>query len=84
MRTIEVTRFGGPEVLQPREQAEPVPAAGQVVVDVAAVPLLWLDTALRSGKGREWFPVEPPYVPGNGVAGLCVHVSWRLSDTNSV
>jgi len=69
MRTIEVTRFGGPEVLQPREQAEPVPAAGQVVVDVAAVPLLWLDTALRSGKGREWFPVEPPYVPGNGVAG---------------
>jgi NADPH:quinone reductase len=69
MRTIEVTRFGGPEVLQLRERPEPVPAPGQVVVDVAAIPLLWLDTALRSGKGRDWFPVQPPYVPGNGVAG---------------
>jgi NADPH:quinone reductase len=69
MRTIEVTRFGGPEVLQLRERPEPVPAAGQVVVDVAAIPLLWLDTALRSGKGRDWFAVDPPYVPGSGVAG---------------
>jgi NADPH2:quinone reductase len=39
------------------------------VVDVAAIPLLWLDTALRSGKGRDWFPVKPPYVSCNGVAG---------------
>lgn len=69
VRTIEVTRFGGPDVLQLRERPEPVPAAGQVVVDVAAIPLLWLDSALRSGKGRDWFPLEPPYVPGNGVGG---------------
>ena len=69
MRTIEVTRFGGPEVLKLRERPDPVAGLGQVVVDVAAIPLLWLDTALRSGKGRNWFTVEPPYVPGNGVAG---------------
>ncbi len=36
---------------------------------MSAIPLLWLDTALRSGRGQDWFPVEPPYVPGNGVAG---------------
>ena len=69
MRTIEVTRFGGPEVLKLRERPDPVAGPGQVVIDVAAIPLLWLDTALRSGKGRDWFPLEPPYVPGNGVAG---------------
>ena len=69
MRVIEVTRFGGPEVLELREQPDPVAGPGQVVVDVAAIPLLWLDTALRSGKGRDWFAVEPPYVPGSGVAG---------------
>jgi NADPH:quinone reductase len=69
VRTIEVTRFGGPEVLELRERPDPVAGPGQVVVDVAAIPLLWLDTALRSGKGRDWFAVEPPYVPGNGVAG---------------
>jgi NADPH2:quinone reductase len=69
VRTIEVTRFGGPEVLQLRERPDPVAGPGQVVVDVAAIPLLWLDTALRSGKGRDWFPVTPPFVPGSGVAG---------------
>lgn len=69
MRTIEVTQFGGPEVLELRERPDPVAGPGQAVVDVAAIPLLWLDTALRSGKGRDWFPVAPPYRPGNGVAG---------------
>ncbi|MGO9956834.1 MAG: zinc-binding dehydrogenase [Solirubrobacteraceae bacterium] len=69
MRTIEVTRFGGPEVPKLRDRPDPVAGPGQVVVDVAAIPLLWLDTALRSGKGRDWFPVKPPYVPCNGVAG---------------
>lgn len=69
VRTIEVTRFGGPDVLELRERPDPVAGPGQVVVDVAAIPLLWLDTALRSGRGREWFPVKPPYVPGSGVAG---------------
>jgi NADPH2:quinone reductase len=67
--TIEVTRFGGPEVLELRERPDPVAGPGQVVVDVSAIPLLWLDTALRSGRGRDWFPVAPPYVPGSGVAG---------------
>ena len=69
VRTSEVTRFGGPEVLELRERPDPVAGPEQVVVDVAAIPLLWLDTALRSGKGRDWFPISPPYVPGNGVAG---------------
>jgi NADPH2:quinone reductase len=69
MRTIEVTRFGGPEVLELRERPDPVAGPGQAMVDVAAIPLLWLDTALRSGRGRNWFPVKPPYVPGSGVAG---------------
>jgi NADPH:quinone reductase len=82
VRTIEVTRFGGPEVLELRERPDPVAGSGQVVVDVAAIPLLWLDTALRSGKGRNWFAVEPPYVPGTGVAGTVsdtgpgVDVDW--------
>jgi NADPH:quinone reductase len=70
VRTIEVTRFGGPEVLRLRHRPDPVAGPGQVIVDVAAIPLLWLDTALRSGKGRDWFAVRPPYVPGNGVAGM--------------
>jgi NADPH:quinone reductase len=80
VRTIEVTRFGGPEVLKLREQPDPVAGPGEVVVDVAAIPLLWLDTALRSGKGRDWFPVRPPYVPGNGVAGTVSTIGAGVED----
>ena len=47
VRTIEVTRFGGPEVLELRERPDPVAGPGHVVVDVAAIPLLWLDTGPR-------------------------------------
>ena len=80
MRAIEVTRFGGPEVLELRERPDPVAGAGQVVVDVAAIPLLWLDTALRSGKGRDWFAVQPPYVPGSGVAGTVSATGAGVAD----
>lgn len=69
MRAVEVTRFGGPEVLTLRELPDPVAGPGQLVVDVAAVDVLFADARLRVGWGKEWFHVEPPYVPGNGVAG---------------
>ncbi|MGD0809245.1 MAG: zinc-binding dehydrogenase [Acidimicrobiales bacterium] len=69
MRVIEVTQFGGPEVLEVGKADEPVAGHGQVVVDVSDVPLLFVDTQIRSGKARDWFPTEPPYVPGAGVAG---------------
>ena len=69
MRVIEVTQFGGPEVLEVGEADEPVAGPGQVVVDVSDVPVLFVDTQIRSGSARDWFPTAPPYVPGAGVAG---------------
>ncbi|TQN31624.1 NADPH2:quinone reductase [Haloactinospora alba] len=69
MRAVQVTRFGGPEVLVTTEQPDPVAGVGQVVVDVSATEVLFLDTQLRSGAFREHFAVQPPYVPGTGVAG---------------
>lgn len=69
MRLVEVTRFGGPEVLKAREAADPVPEPGQLVVDVSEIEVLFLDTQLRSGWGKDFFPMEPPFVPGAGVGG---------------
>lgn len=69
MRAVEVPRFGGPEVLTLRELPDPVAGPGQLVVDVATVDVLFVDARLRAGWGKEWFHLEPPYVPGNGVAG---------------
>jgi NADPH2:quinone reductase len=70
MRVIEVTRFGPPEVLEPAERPEPRPGPGELLVEVQLAEVLFLDTQLRAGWGREFFDVRPPYVPGVGVAGI--------------
>jgi NADPH:quinone reductase len=72
MLVIEVREFGGPEVLVPRQVPDPVPGAGQVVVRVAAADVLFVDTLIRSGLAVDFFPIRPPYVPGNGVSGLVI------------
>ena len=74
MRAVEVTQFGGPEVLVATESPEPVPGPGQVVVAVAFVDTLFMDIQLRSGAWQDFVPVRPPYIPGDGVAGTVVRV----------
>jgi NADPH:quinone reductase len=69
MRAVEAVAFGGPEVLEVRQLPAPVAGAGEAVIDVAVAPVLFLDTQIRAGLGRDWFPARPPYVPGAGVAG---------------
>lgn len=69
MRVVQVTRFGGPEVLELAELATPFAGDGEVSVEVTAAEVLFLDTQLRAGWGRDYFPLQPPFVPGAGVAG---------------
>jgi NADPH:quinone reductase len=72
MRAAVVTRFGGPEVLELTEQPDPVPGPGQVMIAVEFADTLFLETVVRSGTGRDYWPMRPPYVPGNGVAGRVI------------
>ncbi len=69
MKVALVTRFGPPDVLVASEVPDPVVNAGEVVIDVVAADVLWVETMIRRGSGGEYFDVTPPYVPGNGVAG---------------
>ncbi|MBF6208169.1 zinc-binding dehydrogenase [Streptomyces gardneri] len=70
MRVVQAVEFGGPEVLVVRELPDPVAGPGEVVVDVAAADVMFLDTRLRSGWGTDFFAIEPPYVPGGAIAGV--------------
>ncbi|WP_406170875.1 zinc-binding dehydrogenase [Streptomyces sp. NBC_00996] len=70
MRAAQVKAFGGPEVLVPVEIADPVPGPGEVVIDVAYADTIFVETQVRSGWGRDFFRVTPPYVPGGGVSGV--------------
>ncbi|WP_320064153.1 zinc-binding dehydrogenase [Micromonospora sp. RTGN7] len=74
MRVIEVTRFGGPEVLALTEVPDPSPGPGEAVIEVAYANVLWIDTAIRAGRAGTWFPDRPPYRPGSGVAGTVAMV----------
>jgi NADPH2:quinone reductase len=74
VRAIEVRRFGPPDVLELAELPDPEPGPEQVLVAAAACDVLFVDTMIRSGAGAGYFPVKPPYVPGNGVGGEVVAV----------
>jgi NADPH2:quinone reductase len=41
-------------------------------VTTSASDVLFVDTMIRSGRGLDYFPIRPPYVPGNGVGGTVV------------
>ncbi|MBB4933411.1 NADPH2:quinone reductase [Lipingzhangella halophila] len=69
MRAVQVRKFGDPEVLEPTEVPDPAAGPGEVVVEAVAADVLYLDTLLRSGWGTDYFPIEPPYVPGSGISG---------------
>lgn len=72
MRAVQVTEFGGPEVLSMIEKPDPTPQPGQALVRMVAADVLFLDTKLRQGWGRPYFEMNPPYIPGDGVAGEVV------------
>ncbi|GAA3151839.1 NADPH2:quinone reductase [Kribbella aluminosa] len=69
MRAAVVTAFGGPEVIQTREVPDPIPAAGQVLVEVEIADLIFVETAIRRGGHGKFFDVEPPYIPGSNLGG---------------
>jgi NADPH:quinone reductase len=81
MRAVEVAQFGGPEVLTERELPDPVPGPGQVVVAASACDVLFVDTMIRSGRGKDHFPIRPPYVPGNGVGGMVTAIGDGVDAT---
>jgi NADPH:quinone reductase-like Zn-dependent oxidoreductase len=70
MKAIQVTRFGGPEVLALADLPDPAPGPGQVAIDVTHAAVGLIDVYIRQGlyRDRAGLP-RPPYVPGLEVAG---------------
>lgn len=49
----------------------PQPGKGQVVVDVEAVNVVFVETQIRAGRAPLPLPLPtPPYIPGSGVGGV--------------
>ena len=67
MRAIQITEFGGPEVLVLRELDDPEPPEGFVVLDVLAAGVNWADT--HQAENSYLAAAELPLVPGGEVVG---------------
>ena len=66
MRAIQVTSFGGPEVLVPADLPEPQAGPGQLLARVDAAGVNYADTSRTAGSyGGE----DLPFVPGSEVVG---------------
>jgi NADPH2:quinone reductase len=65
MRAVQVATTGGPEVLEPVELPDPEPGPGELLVDVAAAGVNFIDTYKRRGI----YPVDPPFVLGEEGVG---------------
>jgi NADPH2:quinone reductase len=70
MRAIVITQNGGPEVLEPAERPVPEPGPGEVLIDVAAAGVNFIDVYYRTGA----YPQELPYTPGVEAAGTVAAV----------
>jgi acryloyl-coenzyme A reductase len=65
MKAVVLSALGGPEVLQVAEVARPEPAAGEVLVRIAAAGICYHDVLSRSGK----IPGAPGRILGHEIAG---------------
>src|SRR6476620_10126316 len=65
---LVVTRHGGIDVLAVEQRPAPEPGAGEVLVEVAAAGVNFIDVYQREGV----YPTSPPFVGGNEGAGTVV------------
>jgi len=70
MKTIEITTFGGPEVLVPTQRPIPLPQAGEVLIKVYAAGVNRPDVVQR--KGHYPPPAGASDLPGLEVSGEIV------------
>jgi NADPH:quinone reductase len=76
MRAIRVHETGGPEVLRVEDVPEPVPDAGEVVVDVEAIGVNFIEIYQREGL----YPFPRPFTPGAEAAGVVRAVGAGVTD----
>jgi NADPH:quinone reductase len=77
MRAIVVTEPGGPEVLQVVDREPPTPGPRDVLVDVAAAGVNFMD--IYSREGRPPYTPETPFVLGAEGAGRVGAVGAEVS-----
>ena len=87
MRAVLVQATGGPEVLAAQDLPSPEPGPGELLVDVAAAGVNYIDVYYRTGA----YPLKTPFIVGSEGAGVVSavgtgvtgfqegdHVAWAM------
>jgi NADPH2:quinone reductase len=74
MKAIQISKTGGPEVIQSVDLDRPAPAAGQVLVDVKAIGVNFIDIYYREGV----YSAPLPLTLGQEAAGVIVEVGANV------
>ncbi len=67
MKAIQITEFGGPEVMRYIDLPDPTPAGSQVVLDVSAIGINYADT--HQTENSYLSQQKLPLIPGMEVVG---------------
>jgi len=70
MKAIQIQQTGGPDQLVLRDVAEPVLRSGEVLLQVKAAGVNFIDVYFREGR----YPVQTPFVPGQEGAGTVLQI----------
>jgi NADPH:quinone reductase len=76
MRAIQMTEFGGPEVLRLVDLPQPEPGAGEVLINVTRAGVNFADTHTRTNSYVQRATL--PLVPGGEVAGTRADTGERV------
>jgi NADPH:quinone reductase-like Zn-dependent oxidoreductase len=79
MRAVQVTRFGGPEVLQLVDVERPAPVSTEVLVRVIAAGVNPVDCKTRRGEGVARWLGQPPFVVGWDVCGTVEAMGYGVT-----
>ena len=82
MKSIVISRHGGPEVLQFGEQPEPTPNPREVVILMKATSINRLDTYVRAGVRGQGRGFPPPLILGGDASGIVVELGKNASTVN--
>ena len=78
MRAVVLNEYGSLDNLSLTEFADPVPGPEDIIVDVRAAAVNYVDLVIISGKYQ--FKPDVPFVPGKGPAGIVKSVGSDVTD----
>jgi NADPH2:quinone reductase len=76
MKQIQLSTFGGPEVMKLVESPKPSPGPGEALVKIAATGVNYIDVYFRTGL----YKPDLPFTPGSEAAGVVEAVGTGVTE----